>query len=424
MKKIAFVFPGQGAQYVGMGKGIYDKFSVAKKVFEEASDSIGIDLRKLCFEESIEELTKTENTQPAILTASVAAFRVYMEEVGKAPEYLAGHSLGELSALTCSNAIKLADAVKIVRQRGRFMQEAVGLGIGAMAAVSGVDRQTIEEQCNKISRSDYTVVISNYNSPDQIVISGHKNAVDSAAEVLKGMGGRVIPLKVSAPFHSPLMQLAADRLEEELKNYTYSQLVYPVISNVTAIPYTGHDRIIENLSQQIVQPVRWQDSMAYLVRQGVELAVELGPQTVLKNLMKKNAPGIITYSYDREDDILALKKSLSSNEQSSEKGHVEQGLKLITKCIAEAVCTKNHNWNDEEYQKGVVEPFRKVRQLHDELVSQGKQPTLEQMKEAVEMLRTVFATKKVPSEEQIHRFGQIFSETGTQGVFTDFKIPE
>lgn len=423
MKKLALLFPGQGSQYVGMCKELCEEYASARETFEEANDTLGFDLQKLCFEGSIEELTKTENTQPAILTASIAMHKVYMEITGIEPLYCAGHSLGEYSALVCSGAIRFSDALKIVRSRGRFMQEAVPHGVGAMAAVSGVSRDILGEECRKVNKENSLVVLSNINSPDQIVISGHKSAVNEVGEVLKDLGARFISLKVSAPFHSPLMQPAADRLKVELEKYTYNPLRYQVISNVTALPYEGKDSIISNLTAQIVQPVNWQASMKYLDKQGIKTAIEMGPQTVLKNLMKKDALGITTFSFDQKEDFDAI-IDLKKGADEGGKDDIASKLKLITRCIAIAVCTKNSNWDNEEYDRGVVKPYRKVQQMLEELEKQGTEPSLEQMNEALEMLRSVFITKRTPVDEQIERFDQVFDESEMRHLFPQFKIPE
>ncbi len=421
MKKTAFLFPGQGAQYVGMGKKLCDIYTSAARTFEEANDALEFNLSKLCFEGSIEELTKTENTQPALLTASVAAFRVFMEEYGIEPSYLAGHSLGEISALVCAGGMDFSDAVKIVRERGRFMQEAVPQGIGVMAAVSGIDRELIEKECGTYAGGKEVVVVSNYNSPDQIVISGHTSAVNAVGEKLKKLGANIIPLKVSAPFHSPLMQPAADRLRAELYKYTYKELKYPVLSNVTAQPYTGHTSINENLAAQIVSPVRWTESVLFLKQNAICTAVELGPKNVLKNLMKKNAPDIKTYSFDMEEDAELLKGELSEGAESA--GIYDPNSPtVVTRCLATAVCTRNYNWDNDEYQKGVIEPYKRIQRLQEELEKQKKRPSKRQMEDALEMLRSVFRTKKTPSEEQAERFTQIFEETGTFELFQDFEL--
>ncbi|QNU68463.1 ACP S-malonyltransferase [Ruminiclostridium herbifermentans] len=420
MKKVALLFPGQGSQYVGMGKSLHEKYSVVRETFEEANEVLGFDIRNLCFEGSMEELTRTENTQPAILTTSVAMFKVYMQEIGVEPSYLCGHSLGEITSLTCAGGIKFSDAIKIVRNRGKFMQEAAAAGIGAMAAVSGLEKQIIKEECLLVNGDNNLVVISNYNSPNQIVISGHKNAVEEVGKRLKEKGGRITPLSVSAPFHSPLMKQAAERLKEELSNYEYSILKWPVLSNVTALPYEDSSMIIKNLELQITEPVQWQSIIQYLEKQGVELGIELGPKAVLKNLMKSNSKLIKCYAFDTEEDVLSLKEIAGENLNTEEKA---SKIKLIEKCIAIAVCTKNSNWDNDEYQNGVVIPYRRIQEMLLYLEKEGKEPTLEQMQDALEMLKSVLNTKRTPISEQIEKFNQVFDESGTRSLFPQFILP-
>ncbi len=419
MEKIALLFSGQGAQYIGMGKMLYDNFSVAKETFEEASSVLGFELEKLCFEGDNNELTKTENAQPALLTNSVAAFRVYMNEIGIAPAFVAGHSLGEFSALACTGAINFSDAVKIVRMRGLFMQEASALGVGSMAAITGIDRKIIEEECAKFSKNDNIVVVSNYNSPEQTVISGHREAVYELGELLAQKGARNIPLKVSAPFHSPLMNQAAVKLGEEMQKYKYNNFRWPVISNVTALPYSEPEKITSNMTMQMTSPVQWVNSMKFLQDQGVSVVVELGAGTVLRNLMKKNSSTIKAYSYDNSEDAKELKDIVASDEFLSQPDTKFRST-VITKSLAVAVCTRNRNWDNDEYQKGVVEPYRKIQELQRKLEEEKKEPTADEMRQALDMLVTVFNTKKTPVNEQMERFNEIFEATGTGDLFVDF----
>lgn len=420
MSKLALLFPGQGSQYVKMGKTLYEQFDSSRQIFDEADEVLGFGLKKLCFEGDLDELTKTQNAQPAILTASIAAYKAYMEQVGIIPVCAGGHSLGEYSALVSSGAIQFSDALKIVRQRGIFMQEAAVLGTGAMAAIGGLEKEVIEAECKKISTEQEVVVVSNYNSPNQTVISGHGEAVNKVKEIFTELGGTVTMLKVSAPFHSPLMKPAADKLRVELEKYTFSDFKFPVISNVTALPYESKQKIVDNLTAQIVAPVQWTESMQYVQKAGVEIAVELGPHNVLRNLMKRNAPSIKAYSYDKSEDTEALLKMLKEQKGSNE---VHSGPTVVTRCMAVAVCTRNRNWDNDEYQKGVVEPYKKVQQMQEEIEKSGNQPTMEQMTEALEMLRTMFKTKRTPVDEQIERFKQIFEETGTKQLFSNFEMP-
>lgn len=408
MNKLAFLFPGQGAQYIGMGSKLCENFSVAGQVFDEANEALDFDLKKLCLQGSMDELTKTENTQPAILTASVAAFKVYMQEIGIKPDYTAGHSLGELSALCCAGGIQFTDAVRLVRQRGRLMQQAVPEGIGSMAAVSGVEKEIIEKECSRVSKEGNIVVVSNYNSLEQIVISGHVKAVNAVGEQLKSMGARVVYLKVSAPFHSPLMQPASDSFREELKKYNFCEMEWPVISNVTAKPYPGKEQIIDYLSVQITNPVKWQSTIEYLQNSGINKAVEMGPKAVLKNLLRSNTSMSI-FSSETTEDILHLKKKLVSEKETET---VNNGMMFITRCIATAVSTKNRNWDENMYQKGVVESYRKLVVLKEELIKESIQPTEEHIEEALHLLKQILDTKLLPDNEQKDRLNKLFIETG------------
>ena len=283
----AFVFPGQGSQYPGMGKELAENFKTAKQVFEEANDALGFDIESLCFSGSESDLKLTANTQPAILTASIAALRVLQEEAGLSPSYVAGHSLGEYSALVSSGVLAFADAVRIVRQRGTFMQEAVPVGVGAMAAIMGIDQQELSDLCREVAQGE-VVVPANYNSPAQIVIAGHKSAVERAIVLAKGRGAkRAMLLPVSAPFHSSLMAPAAQRLQGELESITISPFICPLVSNVDAAPYQDIARVKPLLVEQVCAPVRWSESIQSMQKAGVDRYVEIGPGRVLSGLNKR-----------------------------------------------------------------------------------------------------------------------------------------
>ena len=286
MKSIAFIFPGQGSQYVGMGRELFENFSVAKKIFEEADDTLHFSVSALCFKGPEEALKLTENTQPAVLTTSVAALKVLRAEKGVAPQFAAGHSLGEYSALVASEALAFSQAVKIVRLRGKFMQEAVPVGEGAMAAVLGMEREQVERLCEEISSGE-VLTPANFNSPGQIVIAGHSKAVERAIERVKQEGKKAVLLPVSAPFHSSLMKPAGERLEKALEEISVSDLKIPVVTNVEAEPNTSIDRVKGLLVAQVSSPVRWEESMRKLIEKGVEQVLEIGPGKVLSGLMKR-----------------------------------------------------------------------------------------------------------------------------------------
>ena len=283
----AFIFPGQGAQFPGMGKDLFDNFSVAKQVFAEANEALAFDLSGLCFNGPEDDLKLTRNTQPAILTMSVAALRVVESETGLRPSLAAGHSLGEYSALVCSGAIDFAAAVQAVRLRGTFMQEAVPVGVGAMAAILSAEADALVEICAEAAQGE-VVAPANYNSPGQIVIAGHASAVNRAIEIAKGKGYRkAMLLPVSAPFHCSLMQPAADRLKAVLAGLSYQQMLLPVVTNVEARANDDCARVQELLVTQVCAPVLWEQSVNAMIQSGVTRFIEIGPGKVLSGLVKR-----------------------------------------------------------------------------------------------------------------------------------------
>lgn len=287
MGKIAFVFPGQGAQAVGMGKDVYDALPNSRAVFEKGDEVLGFPLSRLIFEGPDSELKQTVNTQPALVTTSVAYLEALREQ-GMQPDYVAGHSLGEYSALVAAGVLAYEDAVSLVRLRGRFMEEAVPGGQGAMAAVLGADRDALAELCRKVTEEGNPVELANVNCPGQIVVSGSLAGVSSIVERVKEAGGkRAIPLEVSGPFHSSLMKQAAERLAEELKKVAFHVPSVPVIVNVTASPVTDPEEIRELLVRQVFSPVLWQDSIEWLIAAGVDTFVEIGSGSVLAGLIRK-----------------------------------------------------------------------------------------------------------------------------------------
>lgn len=301
---IAFVFPGQGSQYTGMGKDLAENFPIARQVFEEANDALCFDLAALCYNGPEDELKLTTNTQPAILAVSVAALKVLEQESGLRPAYVAGHSLGEYSALVAAGALAFADAVRTVRQRGAFMQEAVPVGVGAMAAILGLDSAELEAICREAAQGQ-VVSPANFNSPGQVVIAGHATAVERAIELAKARGAkRAMPLPVSAPFHCSLMVPAGERLRDVLSRVTVGPLRAPVVTNVEAAPNSDVGRVKELLVAQVSAPVRWDESVQKMAELGVERFIEIGPGKVLSGLIKRIAKGAAAQSVE---DVAGLK---------------------------------------------------------------------------------------------------------------------
>lgn len=291
----AFVFPGQGSQSVGMGKELADSFATAREVFEEVNDSLGENLTKLMFEGPIEELTLTENAQPALMAVSLAVVRVLEKEgnmdLGAAAKFVGGHSLGEYSALTAAGAITVSDAAKLLKARGLAMQQAVPVGVGAMAALLGLDIGPVEEVVAEVEKSAVDgeiCVAANDNADGQVVLSGHKGAVEKAIEIAKEKGAkRGMLLPVSAPFHCPLMQPAADAMAEKLSEVTIAPPRVPLIANVTASEVSDPDTIRRLLVEQVTGRVRWRESVLYMGEQGVEQLVELGAGKILTGMVRR-----------------------------------------------------------------------------------------------------------------------------------------
>jgi len=289
--KTALLFPGQGAQYVGMGKDIHDNHPAARRTFEEASEALGEDLAALCFAGPKERLSATENTQPAILTVSVAILRVLREQGLPLCDVAAGLSLGEYSALVAAGALDFAAAVRVVRQRGRFMQEAVPPDVGAMAAIIGLDTDRVEQVCEEAAAQGLVQPV-NYNCPGQIVISGERAAVGRAVELAEAAGARMaVALDVSAPFHCRLMEPAGRRLAEVLAGVEVSDPAFPVLANVNARPVTRRDQIVSALTRQVSSPVLWEMSVRRMAEMGVGLFLEIGPGRTLTGFSKRIVSG-------------------------------------------------------------------------------------------------------------------------------------
>jgi [acyl-carrier-protein] S-malonyltransferase len=305
----AFLFPGQGAQKIGMGKALAEAFPICRETFGEADAALGEPISRLCFEGPDDQLMLTENTQPAILCVSIAAYRLLASK-GIAPAFVAGHSLGEYSANVAAGTMTFADALRIVRRRGRYMQEAVPVGTGAMAAILGLDAETVARVCEEAAQGD-VVSPANLNGGGQVAIAGSQAAVARAGERAKAAGAkRVIPLSVSAPFHCALMRPAAERLAPELRALSVHDPSVPIIANVDAEPKRAAHAAIEALVEQVASPVRWEEVVRRLASEGVTTYVEVGPGTVLSGLVRKIHRDASIASFGAPDDLAAVEAIL------------------------------------------------------------------------------------------------------------------
>lgn len=308
MTKLALVFPGQGSQTVGMLSELYNEFATIRETFDEASQALGYDLWALVANGPEAELNETHRTQPALLTASVAIWRLWQQQGGATPAYMAGHSLGEYSALVCSGALSLADAVKLVEKRGQYMQTAVPAGTGAMQAIIGLDDALISKACEEAAQGEVVSPV-NFNSPGQVVIAGNKAAVERAGELCKAYGAkRALPLPVSVPSHCALMKPAAEKLAVDLAALNFHPTVIPVLNNVDVAIAVAQNDIKDALVRQLFSPVRWTESIEWLAAQGVTEVVEIGAGKVLAGLIKRIDKNLTTGSVN---DVASLNNALN-----------------------------------------------------------------------------------------------------------------
>lgn len=306
--KYAIVFPGQASQYVGMGRELAEKYPIVDKTLDEADEALGLPIKKLCFEGPEEELTKTYNTQPAIMAVSIAFWRLLKEIKPKIkPAFFAGHSLGEYTALVASSVLEFPDAIRLVRKRGEWMQEAVPLGVGSMGAIMGLSVEEVERICSEVAFGE-VLSCANINSPSQIVVSGHKSAVERALNLAKERGAKkVVELNVSAPFHCELMRVVGDKLWEEFQKLQFKDAEVPIVANVDAEPTTKSEEIKVKLRNQTFSPVKWADSVLRMIQEGVEVFIEVGPGKVLSGLIRSIDKNVKLF---RVEDEKTLKETL------------------------------------------------------------------------------------------------------------------
>ncbi|SEL41056.1 ACP S-malonyltransferase [Paenibacillus sp. OK003] len=392
MSHIALLFPGQGSQVVGMGKEFWNEFDVAKQLFEEASEAISCNLKKLCFEGSMNDLTLTMNAQPALLTVSVIAFQVYMQEIGVKPIYMAGHSLGEYSALVCAGVLPFRDAIKLVRQRGIIMNNADPHQQGTMVAMSHIKLEALQKICEEISTKERPACVACMNADQQFVISGHRQTIQEMINRTESLGTKHSYLNVSGPYHSPMMNMAGKRFKVELDQTKYSQAKYPVISNVTATPYHPDHSVVDYLNMQMTMPVRWLESMHYLIEQGVTEVIELGSKNVLVSLMNKITKRIVPYSLNQPSDLLIL---TNTHERKNKLLTIRKN--MLSNLMVTALISRNYNQDSISYAKRVEPLFLKLQRLKEQVDNNGYELSEEDLNHSIQLCHSILSAKQIPN---------------------------
>ena len=408
--RLMIVFPGQGTQYVGMYSKLLGDYSKAADFMKKASEISGLDLEAYIENATEEKLAETQIAQPAIFLTEYVMYRQLVETYILNPVFMAGHSLGEITALACSGALDFEGAVKLVSDRGRFMSQVDG--DGTMAAIIGIPPEEVEAVCQQVGR----VVVSNYNSPVQTIISGDRDAVETAGKELEAKNAIVKKMKVSGAFHSFHMEQAKDQFVERVKETQGYYFENAVVANYDAKPYSSKEAMIDKLGKQLVSSVRWTDILKYAEKMDINTIIEVGPGKTLKRFTEATTPSIRCFSMSDENDRERIDAILEKKEKTDCDYE-----KLVTRCRAIAVCMQNKNENSTEYENGVVIPYKKLKNLKAEIEIRQSKATEEEARTAVRLLHQIMDTKKASVEVQKMRIHQLLFETGTLEALADLR---
>lgn len=391
MMKIALIFPGQGSQYIGMGKTLCAKYKIAKKTFNEASKVCGFDVLKFSSSSTYFELINSEKALPVLLTATVAAFRVFNEAIKLEPKYFAGYSFGELSALVCSESISFSDALKISLRKGTIIREVAKKEKSAMLSVDGVNIKNVDKICKKLSTKKEFINIALYNSNRSCVVSGSIKLIEKFEESIKGKNLELNRLEIEAPFHSLYFKKASIDSKEELREYTIKIPEIPVISSLSAKVLKGKNEIINSISDHLVKPVLWSKTLDYLINKKVEVIIEIGPKKILTSSIKKLNKFKRYYSFSSPNDILAIKNDFILSK--------DDFLGIMSRCMGAAMSVGNFNNDSDDYNKKVVEPYGKMKSKLNYFRSNKKNPSFEDIIFYFNMLKNILLGKKIGKRE-------------------------
>lgn len=411
MEKIAFVFPGQGVQFVGMSKKLCEEYRVADETFSMANSVLGKDIRKICFEGSLTALNDLENLFPIILTNGVATYNAFMQDIGIRPQFCVGHSLGEITALVCAGVLDFSDALALTALRGRLAKQVADNGKTGMTILDKVPYETIEAECAKIRESGFYAAVSCYNTPQQTAVSGETEALKQLEKFAIKRHGTVNPIYGGAPLHSTLMNGVAEDFAADLEGRPIHPFLYPVVFNTTAQPSVDPAGVRGLMVRQLYSPVLWQSSLELLVRYGINVLIEMGPKPVWQNDIKLFYPDVHTFCFGQQKDREEFRRFLNGKPHLlKEKGN------LITRCLAAAVSTPNANWDNEAYREGVVRPYEEICKIDLEVEKCGGTPTPTQTNDAMAYIRQILDTKKVAPDEKTYCLGGILNQAGYCGL--------